>query len=104
MFVPFFSCNVIARATSLSSDSILLWIIFLVRNDKSWARQMQLKAANQAERKRQSTHQDETERPSRIEIERAPRPELETQVAVDSPLLVRPATIKGPVRKKSPKE
>ena len=39
--------------------------------------------ARQADRKRKRTHQHETEGPSRIQIEPAPRHELETQVAVD---------------------
>src|ERR1700730_14462050 len=38
-----------------------------------------------AERQRESADQDETEGPSRIQIEPAPRDELETQVAVDQP-------------------
>jgi hypothetical protein len=39
--------------------------------------------AREADRKRQRPHQDKTEGPSCIQIEPAPRHELETQVAVD---------------------
>ena len=38
-----------------------------------------------AEHERESTHQDEADGPSRIQVEPAPRHELETQVAVDQP-------------------
>ncbi len=37
------------------------------------------------DRKRESAHQDEADGPSHIQIELAPRHELETQVAVDQP-------------------
>jgi len=41
--------------------------------------------ARQVDRKRESAHQYEAEGPSRIQIEPAPRHELETQVPVDQP-------------------
>jgi hypothetical protein len=41
--------------------------------------------ARQVDRKRESAHQNKAERPSRIQIEPAPRHELETQVPVDQP-------------------
>ena len=44
-----------------------------------------LSADSKTDREREGAHQDETEGPRCIEIEPAPRHELETQVAVDQP-------------------